>query len=70
MGGEPVTPRQRFGAEAGRPVRPGGVPPAEPHRAEIGILKWPRRVATQYEKLAIHYLEILKLAILFRFCLA
>lgn len=30
-------------------------------------LKWFRRVATRYEKLAIHYLGMLKLAILFRF---
>lgn len=29
--------------------------------------KWFRRVATRYEKLAIHYLGMLKLAILYRF---
>jgi transposase len=33
----------------------------------IGSLKWFRRVATRYEKLALHYLGMLKLAILFRF---
>jgi len=33
----------------------------------IGWLKWFRRVATRYEKLAIHYLGMLKVAILFRF---
>jgi transposase len=36
----------------------------------INLLKWLRRVATRYEKLAIHYLGMLKLAILFRFYLA
>jgi transposase len=33
----------------------------------ISSLKWFRRVATRYEKLALHYLGMLKLAILFRF---
>ena len=36
----------------------------------ISFLKWLRRVATRYEKLAVHYLGMLKLAILFRFYLA
>lgn len=35
----------------------------------INLLKWFRRVATRYEKLAVHYLGMLKLAILFRFYL-
>jgi transposase len=35
----------------------------------INKLKWLRRVATRYEKLAVHYLALLKLAILFRFYL-
>lgn len=35
----------------------------------INNRKWLRRVATRYEKLAIHYLGMLKLAILFRFYL-
>lgn len=35
----------------------------------INNLKWLRRVATRYEKLALHYLGMLKLAILFRFYL-
>ncbi|HVK17018.1 MAG TPA: transposase, partial [Fimbriiglobus sp.] len=35
----------------------------------INRLKWLRRVATRYEKLAVHYLGMLKLAILFRFYL-
>lgn len=35
----------------------------------INLVKWFRRVATRYEKLAIHYLGMLKLAILFRFYL-
>ena len=33
----------------------------------INSLKWFRRVATRYEKLAVHYLGRLKVAILFRF---
>jgi transposase len=33
----------------------------------FGCLKWLRRVATRYEKLALHYLAMLKLAILYRF---
>ena len=32
----------------------------------IGNLKWFRRVATRYEKLAVHYLAMVKLAIIFR----
>jgi transposase len=32
----------------------------------IGNLKWFRRVATRYEKLAVHYLAAVKLAIIFR----
>jgi transposase len=32
----------------------------------INSLKWFRRVATRYEKLALHYLGMLTLAILFR----
>lgn len=32
----------------------------------IGSLKWFRRVATRYEKLATHYLAMVKLAIIFR----
>jgi transposase len=35
----------------------------------INRLKWFRRVATRYEKLAVHYRGMLKLAILFRFYL-
>lgn len=33
----------------------------------INSLKWFRRVATRYEKLALHYLGMVKLAIIFRF---
>jgi transposase len=33
----------------------------------INSLKWFRRVATRYEKLALHYLGMLKVAILYRF---
>ena len=33
----------------------------------FGILKWLRRIATRYEKLAIHYLGMLHLAIISRF---
>ena len=32
----------------------------------VGSLKWFRRVATRYEKLATHYLAMVKLAIIFR----
>ena len=32
----------------------------------IGSLKWFRRVATRYEKLATHYLSMVKIAIIFR----
>jgi hypothetical protein len=32
----------------------------------VSSLKWFRRVATRYEKLAIHYLGIMNLAIIFR----
>jgi transposase len=32
----------------------------------VNLLKWFRRVATRYEKLAIHYLGMLRLAIIFR----
>lgn len=32
----------------------------------VSNLKWFRRVATRYEKLAVHYLGMLKLAIIFR----
>jgi hypothetical protein len=30
----------------------------------IGALKWLRRIATRHEKLALHYLGMLKVAIL------
>jgi transposase len=33
----------------------------------FGKLKWLRRIATRYEKLAIHYVGMLQLAIIFRF---
>ncbi len=33
----------------------------------LNSLKWFRRVATRYEKLALHYWGMIKLAILFRF---
>jgi transposase len=33
----------------------------------VSWLKWVRRAATRYEKLAIHYLGMLKVAILYRF---
>ena len=33
----------------------------------FGALKWLRRIATRYEKLALHYLGMLKVAILYRF---
>lgn len=33
----------------------------------FGRLKWLRRIATRYEKLAIHYLAMLQLAIIYRF---
>lgn len=33
----------------------------------FGKLKWLRRIATRYEKLAIHYLGMLQLAIIYRF---
>ena len=32
----------------------------------VNSLKWFRRVATRYEKLAVHYLGMIKLAIIFR----
>jgi transposase len=32
----------------------------------VNSLKWFRRVATRYEKLAVHYMGMLKLAIIFR----
>ena len=32
----------------------------------IGSLKWFRRVATRYEKLALHYLGMVTIAIIFR----
>lgn len=36
----------------------------------FGRLKWLRRVATRYEKLAIHYLAMLQVAIVYRFITA
>jgi transposase len=33
----------------------------------FGRLKWLRRIATRYEKLALHYLGMLKLAIIYRY---
>ena len=66
---EPVIPHQK--SEPGR----DGPFDREAYRQrnliERGInkLKWLRRIATRYEKLAVHYLALLKLAILFRFYL-
>jgi transposase len=66
---EPVIPHQK--SEAGRHGPFDREAYRERNLIERGIndLKWLRRVATRYEKLAIHYLGLLKLAILFRFYL-
>ena len=69
-GVEPVIPHQK--SEPGR----DGPFDREAYRERnliergINLLKWFRRVATRDEKLAIHYLGMLKLAILFRSHLA
>lgn len=68
-GVEPVIPHQKS-----EPGRAGPFDRAAYRRRNliergISFLKWLRRVATRYEKLAVHYLGMLKLAILFRFYL-
>ena len=64
---EPVIPHQK--TEPGRNDPFDREAYRQRNRIERGInnLKWLRRVATRYEKLAIHYLGMLQLAILFRF---
>jgi transposase len=66
---EPVIPHQK--SEAGRNGPFDRVAYRERNLIERGInrLKWFRRVATRYEKLAIHYLGMLNLAILYCFYL-
>lgn len=66
---EPVIPHQR--SEPGRDGPFDRVAYRQRNLIERGInsLKWFRRVATRYEKLAVHYLGLLTLAILFRFYL-
>jgi transposase len=68
-GVEPVIPHQK--SEPGRAGPFDRAAYRERNLIERGInlLKWFRRVATRYEKLAVHYLGMLKLAILFRFYL-
>lgn len=68
-GVEPVIPHQK--SEPGRDGPFDRAAYRQRNLIERGIsrLKWLRRVATRYEKLAIHYLGLLKLAILFRFYL-
>jgi transposase len=69
LGIEPVIPHQA--AEPGRdgPFDRAAYRQRNVIERGIGRLKWLRRVATRYEKLAVHYLGLLKLAILFRFYL-
>lgn len=66
---EPVIPHQK--SEAGRDGPFDRAAYRERNLIERGFnnLKWLRRIATRYEKLALHYLGVLKLAILFRFYL-
>jgi transposase len=66
---EPVIPHQK--TDAGRHGPFDRTAYRQRNRIErgIGLLKWLRRVATRYEKLALHYLGMLKLAVLFRFYL-
>jgi transposase len=66
---EPVIPHQK--SEPGRDGPFDREAYRERNLIERGInrLKWLRRIATRYEKLAVHYLALLKLAILFRFYL-
>lgn len=66
---EPVIPHQK--SEPGRDGPFDRAAYRQRNLIERGInrLKWLRRVATRYEKLAVHYLGMLKLAILFRFYL-
>jgi transposase len=68
-GVEPVIPHQK--SESGRvgPFDRAAYRQRNLIERGIGLLKWLRRVATRYEKLAVHYLGMLKLAILFRFYL-
>jgi transposase len=68
-GVEPVIPHQK--AEPGRegPFDRRAYRQRNLIERGINLLKWFRRVATRYEKLAVHYLGLLKLAILFRFYL-
>lgn len=66
---EPVIPHRK--AEPGRDGPFDRAAYRQRNLIERGInrLKWFRRVATRYEKLAVHYLGMLKLAILYRFYL-
>lgn len=66
---EPVIPHQK--SEAGRSEPFDRQAYRERNLIERGInlLKWFRRAATRYEKLAVHPLGMLKLAILYRFYL-
>jgi transposase len=68
-GVEPVIPHQK--SEPGRAGPFDRAAYRQRNLIERGIsfLKWLRRIATRYEKLAVHYLGMLKLAILFRFYL-
>jgi transposase len=68
-GVEPVIPHQK--AEPGRDGPFDRAAYRERNRIERAInrLKWLRRIATRYEKLAVHYLGLVKLAILIRFYL-
>jgi transposase len=68
-GVEPVIPHQKSG-----PARDGPFDRASYRQRNligrgIGWLEWLRRVATRYEKLAVHYLGMLELAIVYRFYL-
>jgi len=56
---------------AGYPGRPPSFDPVVYRRRNVvercvGSLKWFRRVATRYEKLATHYLAMVTIAIIFR----
>ncbi len=66
---EPVIPHQKWDAGRSGPFDRRAYRKRNLIERGINVLKWFRRVATRYEKLAVHYLGMLKLAILFRFYL-
>lgn len=68
-GVEPVIPHQKSEAAREGPFDRESYRKRNLIERGISLLKWFRRVATRYEKLAVHYLGMLKLAILFRFYL-